>query len=46
VLFKEACLVWVAAVIILWLRRDEALTLARQLPIVGRFFNGSPMAAR
>ena len=46
VLFREACLVWGAAVIILWLRRDEALALARQLPIVGRFFNGSPMAAR
>jgi hypothetical protein len=46
VLFKEACSVWVAAVIILWLRRVEAMALARQLPIVGRFFNGSPMAAR
>ena len=46
VLFKEACTVWVAAVVILWLRRDEALALARQLPVVGRFFNDSPMAAR
>jgi hypothetical protein len=46
VLFKEACSVWVSAVIILWLRRVEALALARQLPIVGRFFNGSPMTAR
>jgi hypothetical protein len=41
VLFKEACSVWVSAVIILWLRRVEAIALARQLPIVGRFFNGS-----
>ena len=46
VLFKEACSVWVSAVIILWLRRVEALALARQLPVVGRLFNGSPMAAR
>ena len=46
VLFIEACTVWASAVIILWLRRDEALALARQLPVVGRFFNGSPMAAR
>jgi hypothetical protein len=45
-LFKEACAVWVAALIILWLRRVEAIALARRLPVVGRFFNGTPMAAR
>ncbi len=37
VLFTEACLVLLAALAILWLRRDEALDLARQLPVVGRF---------
>src|SRR5262249_55789835 len=46
VLFKEACSVWLSAVITLWLRRVEALALARQLPVVGRFFSGSPMTAR
>lgn len=37
VLFKEACLVLLAALGILWLRRDEALDLARHLPVVGRY---------
>jgi len=37
VLFKEACLVLIAALVILWLRRDEALDLARHLPVVGRY---------
>lgn len=37
VLFTEACLVLLAALAILWLRRDEALDLARQLPVVGRY---------
>ncbi len=37
VLFKEACLVLLAALVILWLRRDEALDLARHLPVVGRY---------
>jgi len=37
VLFKEACLVLLAALGILWLRRDEALELARHLPVVGRY---------
>ena len=46
VLFKEACAVWVAALAILWLRRAEAIALARQLPVVGRLFNDPPMAAR
>lgn len=46
VLFAEACAVWAAAAIILWLRRAEAIALARQLPVVGRWFDGSPMAAR
>lgn len=37
VLFKEACLVLLAALVILWLRRDEAIDLARHLPILGRY---------
>ncbi len=37
VLFTEACLVLLAALAILWLRRDEALDLARHLPVVGRY---------
>jgi hypothetical protein len=33
----EACLVLLAALGILWLRRDEAQNLARHLPVVGRY---------
>lgn len=46
VLFKEACAVWVAALVILWLRRAEALALARQLPVIGRWLDGWSVAAR
>lgn len=46
VLFAEACAVWLSALVILWMRRAEAFALARQLPVVGRLLDGSPMAAR
>jgi hypothetical protein len=35
-LFKEACAVWTSGVVILLIRRDEALALAARLPIIGR----------
>jgi uncharacterized membrane protein YphA (DoxX/SURF4 family) len=35
VLFKQACGVWVSGLVILVIRRDEALALAAHLPIVG-----------
>ncbi len=34
-LFKEACATWVAGWVLLWLERDAALAIARQLPIIG-----------
>jgi hypothetical protein len=46
VLFAEACSVWAAAAIILWLRRVEAIALARQLPVIGRWIDRLPLAAR
>ena len=46
VLFKEACATWVASAIILLLQRDRAIALARQLPVIGRWFDGSPLPAR
>ncbi len=38
VLFKEACATLIAGVALLWLSRNQALTLARGLPVIGRFF--------
>jgi hypothetical protein len=46
VLFREACLVWLAALAILWLRRDAAIALARRLPLIGRLVDSLPLAAR
>jgi len=45
VLFTEACTVWAAAAIILWLRRAEAIALARHLPLVGRWLDRMPHPA-
>jgi hypothetical protein len=39
-LFAEACLVLLAGLAILWLRRGEAIALARRLPVIGRFADG------
>lgn len=35
VLFREACLTLVAGAVLLWLSRQQALTIARALPVVG-----------
>lgn len=34
-LFKEACATIVAACVLLWLERDNALAIARSLPVIG-----------
>ncbi|MCM0020778.1 MAG: hypothetical protein NBV67_12345 [Tagaea sp.] len=36
-LFTEACLVWLSGLIILWIRRHEAIEMVRRLPVVGRY---------
>jgi hypothetical protein len=36
-LFTEACLVWLAGLGIVWLRRREAIEIVRRLPVVNRY---------
>jgi len=40
-LFTEACLVWIAGIAIVWLRRDEAVAIASHIPVLGRYADGS-----
>ncbi len=40
-LFTEACLVWIAGIVIVWLRRDEAVAIASHIPVLGRYADGS-----
>ncbi len=37
VLFKEACATLLAALVLLWLSRDQATALLRRVPMIGRF---------
>lgn len=40
-LFKEACAVWICGLVILAIRREEAIALASRLPVIGRLVPGA-----